>query len=87
MIAAGLPLAADVLKVGHHGSDSSTSTAFLAAVHPQVAVIQVGADNHFGHPAPALLARLAGIQVWRTDRNGRIEMISDGQRWWAKTER
>lgn len=81
MIAAGLPLPADVLKVGHHGSNGSSSAAFLAAVAPQIAVIQVGAQNTFGHPHPAVLARLSAAQVLRTDQHGRIEMISDGKRW------
>lgn len=81
MIAAGLPLAADVLKVGHHGSNGSSSAAFLAAVAPQIAVIQVGAQNTFGHPHPAVLARLSAAQVLRTDQHGRIEMISDGKHW------
>jgi len=87
LIAAGLPLRADVLKVGHHGSNSSTSAAFIAAVQPQLAVISVGQENPFGHPHPAVLARLAGIQVLRTDRHGRIEVISDGAQMWVKTAR
>ena len=78
MINAGLSLASDVLKVGHHGSNGASSAAFIAAVAPQLAVIHVGADNHFGHPHPDVLARLAGVEVLRTDLNGRIEVISDG---------
>lgn len=87
MIAAGLPLRADVLKVGHHGSNGSSSPSFLAAVAPRLAVIQVGADNTFGHPHPDLIERLAGVEILRTDRNGRIEVISDGQRLTVKTQR
>ena len=87
MMAAGLPLAADVLKVGHHGSAASTSPAFLAQVAPQVAVISVGAENRFGHPSPAVLARLAGVQVLRTDERGRVEVISDGKEWSLRWER
>jgi competence protein ComEC len=87
MLTAGLPLAADVLKVGHHGSKFSSSAAFLAAVSPRVAVIQVGADNPFGHPDLEVLARLAGSQVFRTDQKGRIDAISDGVRWRIETER
>jgi len=87
MLTAGLPLRADVLKVGHHGSNGSTSAPFLAAVAPGLAVIQVGADNTFGHPHPALLERLKGIEVLRTDQHGRIEVVSDGKRVWARTER
>lgn len=87
LIAAGLPLRADVLKAGHHGSNGSTSAAFIAAVQPQVTVISVGQGNPFGHPHPAVLERLAGIEVLRTDQRGRIEVISDGARMWVKTAR
>ncbi len=87
MIAAQLPVAADVLKVGHHGSNGSTSAPFLAAVAPRSAVIQVGADNPFGHPAPQVLKRLAGIPIYRTDQHGRVEVISDGVRLWVLTAR
>ncbi len=87
LLAAGLPLRADVLKVAHHGSGGATSAAFLAAVQPRLAVIQVGADNRFGHPHPDTLARLADITILRTDRNGRVEVISDGQQLWINPER
>jgi len=82
-------LGSTVLKVPHHGSDTSLNLRFLEAVHPQLAIIQVGADNKFGQPAPATLARLAeyGIKVLRTDQNGPVEVISDGERYWLKTER
>jgi competence protein ComEC len=75
--------AVDVLKVGHHGSDSSDSLPFLAAVRPRVALISVGAGNDYGHPNPNAMARLAavpGIQIHRTDREGSIEVVSDGLR-------
>lgn len=87
MLKGGLPLAADVLKVAHHGSNGSTSAAFLAAVHPGLAVISVGADNRFGHPAPALLQRLQNIEVLRTDQRGRIELVSAGQNWIVHCEK
>ncbi len=87
MLASDLPLAAGVLKVGHHGSAASTSPAFLAAVQPRLAVISVGAENRFGHPAPELLQRLHGIEVLRTDERGRIELVSDGKGWTVHTER
>jgi competence protein ComEC len=80
LIAAGQPLRADALKIGHHGSNGASTAAFIAAVAPRLVVIPVGADNKFGHPHPAVLARLAGIEVLRTDQNGRIEVVSDGQR-------
>jgi competence protein ComEC len=87
MLDAGLPLRADVLKVGHHGSNASTSPQFLAAVQPRLAVISVGADNRFGHPAPELLQRLKGIEVLRTDQRGRIELKTDGKAWTVRCER
>jgi competence protein ComEC len=87
MIAAGLPLRADVLKVGHHGSNGSSSAPFVGAVAPRLAVIQVGKDNPFGHPHPDVLKRLSSVPVYRTDTNGRIEAISDGQRLWVRTAR
>lgn len=74
-------LDADVLKVGHHGSKSSTSAAFLAAVTPAVAAISVGEGNTYGHPAPDVLERLreAGADIQRTDLSGRLLFRSNGQ--------
>ena len=71
-----------VLQVGHHGSDTSSSPAFVAAVRPAWAVISVGADNPFGHPRPQVVARLAeaGAEICRTDEDGTIVFRSDGQR-------
>lgn len=67
-------LQADVLKVGHHGSKNSTSLEFLKEVNPEIAVISVGRNNQYGHPSPEVLERLRGIQVWRTDLMGDIEI-------------
>lgn len=69
-------LRADVLKVAHHGSRSSTSETFLAAVHPTAAVISCGRDNLFGHPHAEVLARLraARIETFRTDATGAVEL-------------
>ncbi|MFQ5855230.1 MAG: DNA internalization-related competence protein ComEC/Rec2 [Anaerolineae bacterium] len=80
---------AQVLKLAHHGSDSSTTPELLAAVQPWVAVISVGADNRFGHPSDEVLARVAqeGIPIYRTDEHGDVEFISDGRRLWVRTER
>jgi competence protein ComEC len=74
-------LRADVLKVGHHGSRTSSSPDFLAAVAPTEAVISVGQRNRFGHPHPATLEALgrAGIRVWRTDVNGSVVASTDGK--------
>ncbi len=79
VIARQTPIAADVLKIAHHGSASSSSAGFLSAVHPENAVISVG-NNSYGHPAPETLTRLAdaGIQIWRTDMQGTILVTSDG---------
>ena len=81
MISKGYTLQADVLKVGHHGSASSTTTSFLSKVNPLYSVICVGVDNTYGHPSPSTLQRLnnAGVTVYRTDINGTIVFSSDGQ--------
>jgi competence protein ComEC len=72
----------DVLKVGHHGSLTATSDAWLAEVAPRQAVISVGASNSYGHPAPEVLERLGRhhVETLRTDRLGTITFTSDGQR-------
>jgi len=74
-------LRADVLKVGHHGSRTSSSPAFLAAVHAEVAIISCGVRNRFGHPAPTTLDALAhaGARVLRTDRDGAVTITTDGR--------
>ncbi|MFQ6057995.1 MAG: DNA internalization-related competence protein ComEC/Rec2 [Anaerolineae bacterium] len=87
LVASGAPLRSTVLKVSHHGSGNATTHRFVEAVDPQVAVIQVGADNRFGHPAPEVLERLVGTRVFRTDRHGTIEVVTDGVRCWVRTER
>jgi len=83
----GYKLDSTVLKVAHHGSDTSTSSHFLAAVDPKVAVISVGEGNTFGHPGDETLARLDEIKVYRTDEGGNITFTSDGERLWVETER
>ena len=77
-----------VLKAGHHGANTSSGEAFLAVVRPQVVVISVGADNSYGHPAPAMLTRAAGVGavVLRTDELGTIELVSDGTRMWWEAQ-
>ncbi len=71
---------ADVLKVGHHGSNSSTSDAFLKAVSPKYAVIMVGKDNDYGHPHQETINKVnnAGIKIYRTDLQGTIIAKSNG---------
>ena len=75
-------LRADVLKVGHHGSSTSSSDAFLAAVHPDVAIISVGAGNKYGHPSADVLRALSlvGAAVLRTDEEGTVIVRTDGAR-------
>jgi competence protein ComEC len=70
-----------VLKVGHHGSRTSTTPAFLEAVDPTVAMISCGVRNRFGHPAPRTLATLAAspARVYRTDQDGSITVTTDGR--------
>jgi competence protein ComEC len=87
LVRSGAPLASTVLKVPHHGSDTSSSVAFLAAVRPQVAVVSVGAKNNFDHPSDEVLGRLAGSEVFRTDEDGAVSMVSDGYKIWIQTER
>jgi hypothetical protein len=74
-------LRADVLKVGHHGSKNSTMPGFLAAVRPRVAVISAGEDNPYSHPNPELLEALtsAGMRFLRTDRDGAVQVLTDGK--------
>lgn len=75
-------LAATVLKLGHHGSSTSTSEAFLSAVSPKIAVVSVGKDNDYGHPNEETLALLEqrGITLYRTDEQGMIKIVLDGTR-------
>jgi len=84
----GYALDAQILKVGHHGSEYSTSPAFLARVHPEVAVIEVGKDNPYGHPHDKTLKNLdhAGVSVYRTDRDGTVLVRTDGISYSVKTE-
>ena len=79
---APVSLRADVLKVGHHGSVTSSTDPFLDAVRPRVALVSVGAGNGYGHPSPRVLAALAarGAEVLRTDQLGSIVVRTDGDR-------
>ncbi len=72
-------LSADLLKVGHHGSKSSTGEKFIQAVRPQMALVSVGAKNTYGHPTQDVLGRLsaAGVPVMRTDQDGTIVCTSN----------
>lgn len=71
----------NVLKVGHHGSNTSSSASFLNQIKPEIAIISCGKDNSYGHPKENILKRLekVGAQIYRTDEKGTITIISDGK--------
>ena len=84
-----LPISSTVLKVPHHGSTTSSTEEFIAAVAPQVAVFAVGygpASDRFGHPAPEVYRRIASFvpepHIFRTDTQGTVKLITDGERLW-----
>ena len=81
ILASGRTVKSDVLKVGHHGSETSTGADFLAAVAPKYAVIEVGDSNSYNHPNQGTLDRLkaAGVTLFRTDLQGTITCTSDGK--------
>jgi competence protein ComEC len=89
MVEAGLNLSATVLKVSHHGSDTSTTYPFLREVMPEIAIISCGANNQYGHPHENTLSRLrdADVTVFRTDMQGDIIVRSDGANVSVSTER
>jgi competence protein ComEC len=86
LINQGLNLESDVLKIGHHGSKTSSSQIFLEAVNPKIAVISVG-KNSYGHPHQEVLERLKKIKVYQTDKDGDVEIITDGMIIEARTEK
>ena len=87
LVAGGAPLRSTVLKVAHHGGCDASTAGFVEAVSPQVAVISVGAGNRFGHPCAGVLERLKDIPIYRTDKHGAVEIITDGVQVWVETER
>jgi competence protein ComEC len=89
LLARGQAMPVDVLKVGHHGSDSSSTPTFLAAVRPRLALISAGAGNEYGHPHQITLEHLAaldGIEIRRTDRDGTVEVVVDAAGWHVARE-
>jgi len=84
----GYPLDAEILKVGHHGSASSTSPAFLARIRPEMGVLFVGEDNPYGHPHKETLDLLkeSGVTLYRTDHDGTVVVRTDGMSYSVKTE-
>ena len=91
LLASGAALDSDVLKVPHHGSDSSSTRDFLSAVSPAAAVISVGEGNSYGHPHANVVKRLreyvADGMLFQTAERGTVEFISDGETLWVRTER
>lgn len=86
MMAAFALAPADVLKVPHHGSATSSSAALVLRLRPRVAVVSLGAENPFGFPNPAVIARYAGVSsvIYRTDRDGSVAVATDGRRFSAR---
>lgn len=86
LLEAGLITEVDILKIGHHGSKTSTGPEFLEAASPEIAVISVGKKNSYNHPSLEILQNLrnSGSQVWRTDETGDVEIVTDGERYWVE---
>ena len=78
-----------VLKVAHHGSDTSSSEVFLEQVKPEIAVISVGEGNSYNHPHQIIIDRLnkIGAKIYRTDENGTITIVCDGEKCEVTTEK
>ncbi|MCL2826627.1 MAG: MBL fold metallo-hydrolase [Eggerthellaceae bacterium] len=89
LVDSGADIESTVLKVPHHGSNSSSSYAFLRAVNPSISVISVGADNDYGHPTEKVLSRYRdlGCALYRTDLQGDVTATSDGQTVTVQTAR
>lgn len=86
LIGSGVIKPAEVLKVAHHGSKNGSGVEFIEKLRPKLGIIEVGAKNSFGHPNGDVLKRfeLVGTKVLRTDLEGTIEVVSDGEQWWVK---
>lgn len=81
LVSADIDLSSEILKVSHHGSTTSSTLEFLYEVKPKYAIISVGENNPYGHPKPATLSKLRFIdaEIYRTDTNGTILLITDGK--------
>lgn len=88
MTESGAALSADVLSLGHHGSDTSSHPAFIEAVNPTIAIYSAGLDNIYGHPSPEVVSRIenAGIDLYGTAMNGTIIVTTDGDNLNVNTE-
>ncbi len=89
ILESGAEVSADVLKVAHHGSSSSTGEEFFDAVSPEICVIQCGTGNSYGHPHAETmeLFKERGAKIYRTDLNGTVTVYSDGEEIIVKTEK
>ncbi|MEE8470275.1 MAG: DNA internalization-related competence protein ComEC/Rec2 [Dehalococcoidia bacterium] len=91
LLAQRLSLRSTVLKVAHHGSDTSSSSEFLAGVDPQLAIISAGERNRFRHPSTQVMERLEDVvgedSIFLTSERGTVELITDGERLWVRTEK
>lgn len=87
MIQSGYPLQAQILKLGHHGSSTSSSPEFLGAVRPEIAIYSAGIDNSYGHPHAEVIQRVMdlGIRVYGTPQQGTIRLLTDGHRYEIET--
>lgn len=84
----GYDLDSDILKVGHHASRSASGEAFISAVSPEISIIEVGADNVYGHPHEEILERLQAVsRIYRTDLDGSIIITTDGDTYTISTQK
>ncbi|RXA21953.1 MBL fold metallo-hydrolase [Methanosarcina sp. MSH10X1] len=85
---AGYDIESDIIKVGHHGSQSGSGETFISTVSPEVGIIEVGAENDYGHPDPEILERLqTASKVYRTDLDGTVTITTDGSTYTVTTQK
>jgi competence protein ComEC len=89
LVLSGCNISSDILKVGHHGGSSASSTAFLRSVMPDISIIEVGRDNYYGYPTQKTLNALrdVGSEIYRTDTNGNILITTDGLNYSVSAEK
>jgi len=87
LINQNLNLEADIFKVPHHGSKTSSSFNFIEAIHPGLSIISVGKNNRYNHPSDEVLERLKNTNIYRTDENGDILILTNGILFEARTEK
>lgn len=89
IVDSGMDLDADILKMGHHGSNTSTTIPFLEAVTPEVAIYSASENNSYDHPGPEAIGRVEqfGAELFGTIENGTITIITDGENYEVQTEK